>query len=308
MATTRSTGSTGGGSGRRTVARPRTTGIRWLWLSAPLAGLVTVASAAGVLSADTYRRDAGDFAAQGRAQDHVTLFLAVPLLLVTWRLAAQGSTRARLAWHGVVFYLAYTYVVAVFMVRFNDWFLVYTSAVACSLFALLGSLAGSDGWAEPTLFDAERWPRRPVAVLLSAIVVLFAFLWLGDIVPALVDGVEPASLAESGTPTNGVEAIDLSFLLPAMALVARWVWRGEARGFALATGLLTYAGVLSLALVAMVIGQFEADYADSLAPALLFAVLAAVTGLLLVRALRATRAAGLGGSGGSGPAPTGAGR
>jgi hypothetical protein len=55
----------------------------WLRLSAPLAALVALASAAGVFSAGTYERDAGDFAAQGRAQDHVTLFVAVPALLVT---------------------------------------------------------------------------------------------------------------------------------------------------------------------------------------------------------------------------------
>jgi hypothetical protein len=188
----------------------------------------------------------------------------------------------------VVFYLAYTYLVAVFMVRFNDLFLVYAAIVACSIFALLGSLAGSDDWTDPSRFDPGRWPRRPVAVALSIVVALFTALWLGDIVPALVDGVEPASLAESGTPTNGVEAIDLSFLLPAMALVARWTWRGEARGFALATGLLAHAALLSLALIAMVIGQFEAGYADTVAPAFLFALLAAATTLLLTRALRAT--------------------
>lgn len=266
----------------------RTAGLGWLWLSAPLAALSAVAAAAGILFDSTYERDAADFATQGRAQDCITLFVAVPLLLILWRWAARGSLRARLLWQGVVFYLAYTYVIAAFMVRFNNLFLVYTSAVGCAVFALLGSQIGLAGSLEPRLFDVERWPRRGVVGLLAVVVVGFAGLWLADVVPALLDGVEPESLAESGTPTNGVQVIDLSFLIPGAALVAHWVRRSEVRGQVLATGLLAYVALLSLALVAMVIGQYNAGFADSVAPAVLFALLAGVAAGLLARAVSAT--------------------
>jgi hypothetical protein len=264
------------------------TGAGWLWLSLPLAALSAIAAAAGILVDATYERDAADFAAQARAQDYVTLLIAVPALLVLWRLAVRGSLPARLLWHGAVFYFAYTYTIAAFMVRFNDLFLVYTSAVGCAIFALLGSITELGRSLEPNHFDPDRWPRRPVAGLLLAIVVVSAGLWLSDIVPALRDGVEPASLVESRTPTNGVEVIDLSLLLPGAAVVAVWVLRGRVRGYSLATGLLGYIALLGLALVAMVVGQYAGDFIDSPAPAVLFALLVAATLALLVRIVRAT--------------------
>lgn len=261
---------------------------RWLWLSAPLAVLGAVAAGAGILFDSTYERDVGNFATQAESQDYVTLLVAVPAVLVLWRLAARGSLTARLLWHGAVFYFAYTYTIAAFMVRFNNLFLVYTTTLACSIFALLGSLSGLNRSFEPRLFDAGRWPRRGVITLLLAIVVVFVTLWLFDIVPALLEGTEPESLAESGTPTNGVEVIDLSFLLPGVSLVAYWVWRAEVRGYVLATGLLSYTALLGLALVAMVIGMYAADDIDSPAPALLFALVTAAALGLVVRVVRAT--------------------
>lgn len=260
----------------------------WLWLSAPLAALSVVAAAAGILFDSTYERDAEGFAVQAESQDYVTLLVAVPVLLVLWRMAARGSLPARLMWHGAVFYFAYTYTIAAFMVRFNNLFLVYTSAVACSTFALLSSLSRVDHRIEPRLFDPIRWPRRAVISMLLAIVAVFAVLWLADIVPALLNGTEPESLAEAGTPTNGIEVIDLSLLLPGAVVIAYMVWRSRVWGYVLATGLVTYVALLGLALVAMVIGQYNASLVDSPAPALIFAVLVAATLGLLHQIVRAT--------------------
>jgi len=275
---------------RRPVAGGSVTeaGSRWLWLSIPLAALGAVAAAAGILFESTYERDTENFATQAIAQDYITLFVAVPALLVLRQLAARGSLPARLFWHGAVFYFAYTYTIAAFMVRFNGLFLVYTSIVACSLYALLGSVGGIQCRADRRWFDAARWPRRGVAVLLLVIVAMFSTMWLSDIVPALIEGVVPESLAEADTPTNGIEVIDLSLLLPGAALLAYWVLRSEPRGYVLATGLLSYLALLALALVAMAIGQYNADLADNPAPAALFAVLALVVVGFLTRIAEAT--------------------
>lgn len=265
------------------------TGVGWLWLSAPLAGLGAIAAAAGILFNSTYERDAENFATQAKSQDYITLFVAVPVLLMLWRRAANGSLPARFMWHGVVFYFAYTYTIAAFMVRFNNLFLVYTSAMACSAFAILSDLGKLTPNLQPRLFDAVRWPRRAVIAMLATIVVVFTALWLADIVPALLDGTEPESLGESATPTNGVEVIDLSLLLPGAAVIASMVWRSTARGYMLATALVTYIALLGTALVAMVIGQYNADLIDSPAPALFFAVLVAAALRLLHQMVRATR-------------------
>ena len=282
-----------GGSGpHRRSPGVATAGEGWLGLSAPLAILTAVAAGSGILVDATYRRDTVEFGTQGRAQDWITLLVAVPALVALWRLAVGGSLRARLLWHGVVLYLAYTYVIAAFMVRFNHLFLVYTTLVGCSVLALVGSLSGMIPTFPPGSFDPARWPRRGVVALLGVVVAGFAGLWLADVVPALLEGGEPASLAEAGTPTNGVQVLDLSLLLPGATLVALATGRGERWGLALATGLLAFVALLGLALVAMVIGLAVAGLADGVAPAALFALLVAVTVWLLARAMTATAPGG----------------
>ncbi|GBE24700.1 hypothetical protein BMS3Bbin02_00975 [bacterium BMS3Bbin02] len=257
----------------------------WLWLTIPIALLGAVASSVGILVDSTYERDVKSFAVQAVSQDYVTLFVAVPAILLLCRLAYRGSFSARLMWHGVVFYFAYTYTIAAFMVRFNDLFLVYTSLLACSIFALVGGV-GSLGWPLKSSMFGASWPRRSVVGFLIVIVVTFLALWLSDIVPAIVNGVEPESLAESATPTNGIQVLDLSLLLPGSALTAYWVWKLEVRGYVFATGLVAYAALLSLALVAMIIGLTRADLAADAAVSVIFVVVAGAASTILFAIVR----------------------
>ncbi|WP_084126796.1 hypothetical protein [Demequina sp. NBRC 110054] len=250
-----------------------------LMMSLPLAALAALASGAGVLADDLYRRDMESFAVQGAAQDWVTLLLAVPAVLALGFAACRGSRGALLLWHGAVLYLAYTYAIASFMVQFNVLFLVYTSTFGLAVLTLATSLPRTIHTTPSDAFGVG-WPRRTVTAVLWAIVVVFAFLWLSDIVPALLGGTRPESLAESGTPTNGVEAIDLSLLLPTSALAGYWTLRRQVRGAVLAMALLAFTALLGLALVAMVIGLDAAGLTDGIAPAFVFGMLAlGTTGL-----------------------------
>lgn len=260
-------------------------GMAWLWLSIPIALLGAVAAGAGILFESVYERDTESFAVQGVSQDYITLLIAVPAVLLLGWFAYRGSFTARLMWHGVVFYFAYTYTIAAFMVRFNDLFLVYTSLLACSILALIGGLA-SLGWPIESVRFGDRWPRRSVVVFLGFAVATFLMLWLSDIVPAIINGVEPESLAETLTPTNGVEVLDLSLLLPGTALIAFWVWKAEARGYVLATGLITYIVLLGLALVAMIIGLSLSDVGADLAVSVIFMIFAGIASALLVAITR----------------------
>ncbi|WP_062316162.1 hypothetical protein [Demequina maris] len=258
-----------------------------LAMSAPLAILAAVAAGAGALDPDLYSRDLEHFGVQAAAQDWVTLLVAVPALLALGLAAWRGSRPAWLLWHGAVLYLAYTYAIASFMVQFNGLFLVYTSTFGLAFLTLAASLAAAIRDTPAEAFG-PRWPRRTVAGTLWAIVAMFAFLWLSDIVPALFDGAAPGSLAESGTPTNGIEVLDLAILLPTLALTGAWVLRRRARGYVLAMAALSFAALLALALVAMVAGLVAAGLAENSAPAAVFALLAAGTGVLALLAARAT--------------------
>ena len=248
-----------------------------------------MASAVGILVESTYERDTEHFAVQAVSQDYVTLLVAVPAVLILGWLAWRGSLAARLMWHGVVFYFAYTYTIAAFMVRFNAMFLVYTTLLACSILALAGGLGSLR---RPTSIDAfgPSWPRRSVVAFIGTLVAVFLFLWLSDIVPALLDGTQPESLSESATPTNGVEVLDLGLLLPVGALVAFWVQRSQARGYVLATGLITYVALLGMALVAMIIGLTRADLSTDASVSVVFVIATAGASSLLVLRVRSRRA------------------
>ena len=83
--------------------------------------------------------------------------------------------------------------------------------------------------------------------------VLFYFLWLSEIVPALVAGQIPQSIQDNGTPTNAVHVLDMAWILPAFGITAVSLWRKQALGYTLAGALLSYVVLLVLAILAMVV-------------------------------------------------------
>lgn len=262
----------------------------WLTLSIPIALLAGLAAGLGVLDPQVYAGDAEHFATQAAAQDVVTLVVAVPAVLALGWAAWRGSLPARLVWHGVVFYFVYTYTVAAFHVQFNVLFLVYTSVLACSVAAFVGGVA-SLGWPVPVTRFGGRWPRRGVIVLLAVVVTVFLVLWLSEIVPALLEGTPPASVAQAGTPTSAVHVLDLSLLLPGATLTAVWLGRRQARGYVLATALMGFIVVLGLALAAMIVGLSQAGLeADALVAGAFLGVAGWTAGLLGVASRSVQRA------------------
>lgn len=249
--------------------------------------LGTIASVCGIGFKSVYERDIEHFATQAASQDWVTIFVAVPAILILGWLAYRGSFTARLMWHGAAFYFAYTYAIAAFMVRFNALFLVYTGLLACSIFAVAGGLI-SLGWPIAVETFRPSWPRKGTIVFLWFVVVAFVFLWLSDIVPALVDGTVPESLTESETPTNGVHVLDLALLLPVAGLSAVWLKRRDSRGYVLAMALVAYVCLLGTALAAMVVGLTGADLSADVGVAVVFAAVTIAATVLLTLMARAT--------------------
>jgi len=226
----------------------------WLWLTLPIAILISIATGSELLIDGLFQGDAATFVAQAMGQDIVTLAVALPALVVCGVLARRGSMRAWLVWLGVLVYLVYTYVIYAFQVRFNPLFLVYVVLLGCSLYALVGGLATTDFERIRARFTG-RTPVKVTSVFLVTIVVLFYFSWLREVVPALMSGGVPKSVVDNGTPTNGVHVLDMAWMLPAMGLTAIWLWRKLALGYALAGVLLTFMSVLLLAIMAMAVSM-----------------------------------------------------
>ena len=263
----RESGTTKGRADRTTI---------WLWLTVPTAILVAIATGSELLVDGLFRGDSPSFVAQAIGQDIVTLGVGLPALVVGAIFAALGSERARLVWLGVLVYLVYTYTIYAFQVRFNPLFLVYVALLGCSLYALIGGLATTDFEHVRARFT-QRTPVRAASTFLCAVAVLFYFSWLGDVVPALLAGEIPKSVAESGTPTNGVHVLDMAWMLPAMILTAVWLWRRLAIGYTLAGALLTFMSVLALAIMAMMVSMGFYAQPVALGMAVVFGVVAAAS-------------------------------
>jgi hypothetical protein len=272
----RERGTTGGRAARTTA---------WLWLTVPIAILVAIATGSELLVDRLFRGDSPSFVSQAIGQDIVTLGVGLPALVVGAIFAGRGSERARLVWLGVLVYLVYTYTIYAFQVRFNPLFLVYVTLLGCSLYALIGGLATTD-FAHIKARFAGRTPVRAVSIFLCVVAVLFYFSWLGEVVPALVAGGIPESVAESGTPTNGVHVLDMAWMLPAMILTAVWLWRKWALGYTLAGALLTFMSVLALAIMAMMVSMGFYAQPVALGMAAVFGVVAVISLGMVVWYLR----------------------
>lgn len=222
----------------------------WLWLTFPIAILLAIATAGGLFMNGLYR-DNPYYVAQAIGQDFISLVIVLPTLIVSAFLASRGSTRARLIWFGGLIYLVYTYVVAAFDTSFNSFFLVYVALLGCSLYALIGGLVTSN---MPDIREdfTEKTPIKAVSIYMAVLAVLFYFLWLSEIVPALLAGGIPQSIQDNGTATNAVHVLDMAWILPAFGITAVSLWRKQALGYTLAGALLSYAVLLVLAILSMV--------------------------------------------------------
>lgn len=262
------------------VTRP---GI-WLWLTAPIAILLTIAAGVGFFVEELYR-DAPYFAAQAVGQDLITLVVALPVLVASALLVARGSGRAHLVWLGVLVYLVYSYAIYALAVQFNPLFLVYVALLGCSLYALIGGLATTDFEGIKTRFSRVT-PARAVSIFLAVLAVLFYFMWLSEAIPTLFSGEVPQSVIDNGTPTNAVHVLDMAWILPSMLLTAVWLWRGRALGYTLAGVLLAFLALLALAIISMIVFMVLYGQAVSVGPAAIFAILFAISLWMLIRYLR----------------------
>jgi hypothetical protein len=255
------------------------TPVRWPRAATPLTLLILVllplATLTGLFVSGFYR-DTVWMIPQARGQDLVTLLAIEPLLIVALLAYRARPLAATLAWAGALSYVLYTYAMYSYTTAFNALFLVYIALFSASLFALIDLLVHLD----PEQLRAAMNPSLPtrvVAAFCALVGLFFLVAWLGQIVPATLQGTVPEAILLAKTPTSAVHVQDLAVALPLYFLAAIWLWRRRAWGFVLAPILLILADVMLLALLAMGVFMAQAGFAGSLDMAPIFAVLAQVS-------------------------------
>jgi hypothetical protein len=205
-----------------------------------------------------YRQMSAEVAPQGIAQDYVTLFIAIPVLIIGLVLAHKNSLKGRVLLTGTLGYFLITYLFYLVMGMYNALFLVYVFLLGASFFAFILSLFSIH---KPTLTTAF---RNTVSVKTTGGFLIFnavciALLWLDIIVPPLLNGAIIPAQTEHYT-TLIVQGLDLAILLPTAFISGILFIKRRPWGYLLAPVYFVFLSLLMTALTAKVITMAILDY------------------------------------------------
>lgn len=175
-----------------------------------------------------YRDMSADVAIQGIAQDYITFFAAVPILLAASFFALKGSLRGKIVMAGTFGYFFLTYLFYMAMAMYNEMFLVYVALLSCSFFGMLLSILSID-YQEVYMSCVSKRLVKTGAVFLIFNGTMVMLLWLGTIVPPLLSGkLYPAGIAHYTTMI--VQGFDMGLFLPAAFVSGIMVLRNNKYG------------------------------------------------------------------------------
>lgn len=200
-----------------------------------------------------YRHMSADVAIQGIAQDYVTLFVAIPFLLYALYRFRVHSLTGKYLLSGVLAYVFLTYLFYMNMAMYNAMFLVYVALTGLSFFAFLLTILTFETGQLPKVFK-EKTPVKLIGGFLMFNAVIIALLWLGVIVPPLLDSTIVPLAVEHYTTLN-VQAFDLSLFLPFSFVAGLLLVRRSKYGYLFAPVYLIFLSFLMLALVAKLIAM-----------------------------------------------------
>lgn len=200
-----------------------------------------------------YHHMSSDVAIQGIAQDYVTLFIAIPLLLIALIMFRKGTLKARLLLAGVLNYFFLTYLFYMNMAMYNAYFLIYVLLVSTTFFAFVLTIIGIEVEALPEHFS----PQTPVKFIGGFLIFLassIALLWLQIVVSPLLDGTIIPKSVEHYTSLT-VQGFDLSIFLPVAFLSGLLLIKRKPYGYLMAPVTIILLSILMTALVAKIIAM-----------------------------------------------------
>lgn len=248
-----------------------------------ISSLVTVASLLGLFDPNIYGEETRNWATQAKGQDIGNL-IAVIALLVSGYMYYRGSYKAALVWLGTLLYLVYAYIVYSVAVHFNGLFLVYVAVLGLSTYALIFSVNGLRA-NEKKLVGGSA--VKFASYTLIFIGVLFSFLWLSELIPALVSGKVPQSIIDAGLWVNPIHVIDLAVVLPAFVMSGYMALMGKKDGLFFLGLWLVFSALMAASIVAaMVLSGMDIGFKTILPPMIMVSAVAIVSAAAAWRYLR----------------------
>ncbi|MDX8366380.1 hypothetical protein [Cytobacillus sp. IB215665] len=215
-----------------------------------------------------YQYDSISIASQAIAQDIVTIVVGIPLLIISLYMSRKGLLKGDILLTGTLGYFLYTYTSYSFLSMYNPFFLIYVLLMSAAFFAFTLAMTSFDlKKLSSSVFD-NQFPTKFVGGFLLFIGVAVGLMWLGRIVPALIDNSIPIGLEHYNTLV--IQALDLGFLVPISILSGYLVLRKNSFGYLLAS-IVTVKGITMLtAITGMIISQLLSGVHVSISEIILF--------------------------------------
>jgi hypothetical protein len=205
-----------------------------------------------------YKHMSSEVAPQGIAHDYITLFIGIPLLIISLFIARKGSLKGKFLLAGTVGYFLVTYLFYTVMAMYNQMFLAYVIIMGVSFFALLILIQSFNKKDLVNSFQADT-PVKATGGFLIFNSIAIGLLWLSIIVPPLLDGAIIPVQAEHYT-TLIVQGLDLGILLPASFVCGILLMKKQPMGYLFAPVYFVFLSILMTALTAKVIAMFILGY------------------------------------------------
>lgn len=209
-----------------------------------------------------YKHMSADVAIQGVAQDYITLFIGIPFLLFALLWSTKNSLRGMLLLSGTLVYFFVTYLFYLSMGMYNEMFLVYALLLGTTFFAFVLTLFSYEFNNMKDIFTSQKLMRN-AGVFLIVNASLVTLLWLGVVVPPLINGaIYPKQLQHYTTLI--VQGFDLGLLLPISFVVGILAIRKNNFGYLFTTIYVIFLSFLMLALTSKII--FMANAGENVIP------------------------------------------
>jgi hypothetical protein len=197
-----------------------------------------------------YQYMSSDAAIQGIAQDYITLFLAIPLLLIGIFWSRKNSLRGLFLLSGTLGYFLLTYLFYLAMAMYNALFIVYVLLLGTSFFAFILTLFSYEFEQIKYTLVSEKILRY-AGIFLMINSILVSFSWLSVIIPPLLDGsIIPAQVEHYTTLI--VQGFDLALFLPMSFICGLLALRQENYGYVFTTIYIIFLSILMTALTSKI--------------------------------------------------------
>lgn len=199
-----------------------------------------------------YHNDSLFAGALFRGTDVITLFVCIPLLLVSFFLYRRGSLRGSILFVSMLVYFLYLGATYTFSVAFNSLFLIYTALLSAGLFAAIIAMTTFDTQALANKV-ASGMPHRGIAIFMFVAGLGTLMLWLSELIGPIMTGQAPANLGPYTTMfTHG---FDSAVITPATVVTGMFLLKRKPLGYLLAAPLLILCTIIGVEVISQTISQ-----------------------------------------------------